>query len=195
MPVDPELWEISDDSSESGIELENDRLPTIDRLSNNSVPTFAEAGLNQTGLGDKIRTDDVEDAFEWLKAGLRDHFDRIDCGVEFSHQGILPNAPNPGLFIEGYGTVGFPLTEHDFGRIVAASHSASSEHPVDTVPSHYVYRIPGDRVRAKNPAWVLLVQSVLQKVTLELGIEHKSASAELNSLIYHASGGTIEMIK
>jgi hypothetical protein len=39
----------------------------------------------------------------------------------FAHHNILKDAPNPGLFIRGFGTIGFPLREIDIQTIMEAS--------------------------------------------------------------------------
>lgn len=58
-----------------------------------------------------------------LKDTLLNHLDKVSCGSAFSHHGFQHNTPNPGLLINGHGTIGFPLTENDFARIIAANSS------------------------------------------------------------------------
>ncbi|KAF5867807.1 uncharacterized protein Bfra_007005 [Botrytis fragariae] len=179
MPGDPEIWEVSDDSSTSGTDTENDSFHSFDRpRSNLNAPS--------------VKTQ--EDAFVKLKTNLRGHFDNIGIGTSFSHQGIFPNAPNPGIFLHGYGTIGFPLTEHDFERIMAASDLKSGESPGDTITPSHVYTIPGNKISTRNPAWTSVVQSIVEKAKVGLGLEDKSAHAELCALVYHSPGSTAEMI-
>ncbi|KAF7896653.1 uncharacterized protein EAF01_009056 [Botrytis porri] len=179
MPGGPEIWEVSDDSSTSGTDTENDSPPAVDRSrSNFNAPS--------------VRTQ--EDAFVKLKTNLRKHFDNLGIGTSFSHKGILPNAPNPGISIHGYGTIGFPLTEHDFEKIMAASGSESGESFGDILTPSNVYTIPGNKISTRNPAWTSVVQSILEKVKVGLGLENKSAHAELCALVYHSPGSTAEMI-
>ncbi|THV47111.1 hypothetical protein BGAL_0334g00080 [Botrytis galanthina] len=179
MPGDPEIWEVSDDSSTSGTDTENDSPPTMDR---------SRSSLNAPFVTTQ------EDAFMKLKTNLRDHFDNISIGTAFSHQGILPNAPNPGIFLHGYGTIGFPLTEHDFERIMAASDLESGDSSGDTLTPSHVYTVPGDKIAMKNPAWTSVVQSIVEKVKIGLGLENKSAHAELCALVYHSPGSTTEIV-
>lgn len=47
----------------------------------------------------------------------------------------------------------------------------------------------------KNPAWEMVVQSVLEQVKFELGLETKTAKAELAALIYYEPGSTMEMAR
>ncbi|TGO37092.1 hypothetical protein BHYA_0106g00250 [Botrytis hyacinthi] len=179
MPGDPEIWEVSDDSSTSGTDTENDSLPTFDgSRSNLNAPS--------------VKTQ--EDAFVKLKTNLRDHFDYSSIGTSFFHHGILPNAPNPGVSVHGYGTIGFPLTEHDFERIMAASDSESGEFSENALTPSHVYTIPGNKISTRNPAWTSVVQSIVDKVKIEMGLENKSAHAELCALVYHSPGTTAEMI-
>ncbi|KAF7913348.1 uncharacterized protein EAE98_011573 [Botrytis deweyae] len=178
MPGDPEIWEVSDDSSTSGTDTENDSPPTVDRSCSSLNAPFVTT---------------QEDAFVKLKTNLRDHFDNISIGTTFSHQGILPNAPNPGIFLHDYGTIGFPLTEHDFERIMAASDSESGEISGDTLTPSHVYTIPGNKIATRNPAWTPVVQSIVEKVKIGLGLESKSAHAELCALVYHSPGSTAEI--
>ncbi|TGO25799.1 hypothetical protein BPAE_0072g00190 [Botrytis paeoniae] len=174
MPGDPEIWEVSDDSSTSGTDTENDSPPTVDRSRSNLNAPFVKT---------------QEDAFVKLKTNLRKHFDNLSIGTSFSHQGILPNAPNPGILIHGCGTIGFPLTEHDFEKIMAASGLESGESSGDTLTSSNIYTIPGNKISTRNPAWTSVVQSIIR-----LGLENKSAHAELCALVYHSPGSTTKMI-
>ncbi|TGO13692.1 hypothetical protein BTUL_0065g00500 [Botrytis tulipae] len=179
MPGDPEIWEVSDDSSTSGTDTENDSPPTVDR---------SRSSLNAPS----VKTQ--QDAFVKLKTNLRDHFDNIGIGTTFFHQGILPNAPNPGIFLHDYGTIGFPLTEHDFERIIAASDSGAGESSEDTLTPSHGYIIPGNKISLRNPAWTSVVQSIVEKVKIGLGLENKSIHAELCALVYHSPGSTAEII-
>ncbi|TGO63050.1 hypothetical protein BOTNAR_0105g00100 [Botryotinia narcissicola] len=179
MPGDPEIWEVSDDSSASVTDTENDSLPTVDRPRGNLSAALVKTQPGVVVLDDDRVGEYQEDAFLKLKTNLREHFDYSSLGTSFFHQGILPRAPNPGVSIHGYGTIGFPLTEHDFEKIMAASGLESGEFFENTPTPSHVYTIPGNKISTRNPAWTSAIQSIVEKVKIELGLENKSAHAEL----------------
>ena len=151
MPGDPEIWEVSDDSSTSGTDTENDSLPTVDGSRSNFNVAFVETKPKGVVLDNGRVGGYQEDQFKKLKTNLRNHFDDISIGTSFFHQGVLPNAPNPGISIHGYGTIGFPLTEHDYERMKAASSLGSNESTGNTLTPSHVYTIPGNKISIRNP--------------------------------------------
>ncbi|TGO57191.1 hypothetical protein BCON_0068g00220 [Botryotinia convoluta] len=77
---------------------------------------------------------------------------------------------------------------------MAASDLKSGESSRDTLTPSHVYTIPGNKISTRNPAWTSVVQSIVEKVKIGLGLENKSAHAELCALVYHSPGSTVEMI-
>lgn len=57
-----------------------------------------------------------------LKKRLRDHLDEVTkTPNSFGFHEVLKDPPNPGLTIEGFGKISFPLSEYVVQRIVEAS--------------------------------------------------------------------------
>ncbi|ESZ93248.1 hypothetical protein SBOR_6348 [Sclerotinia borealis F-4128] len=134
-----------------------------------------------------------EPSFRKLKENLRVSLDGIKKSSAVFHNGSIPDAVNPGIFIEGHGIIGFPLTEYDFARIIAASGSRSGESDVDTLPSPHIHSVPGIQISTRNPDWESVVESVLEQVKVEIGLGNKSASSELSALMYYEPGSTMEI--
>lgn len=85
MPGDPEIWEVSDDSSTSGTETESDSLPTVDGSRRNFNVAFVGTKPKRVVLDNGRVGGYQEDQFKKLKTNLRNHFDDISIGTSFFH--------------------------------------------------------------------------------------------------------------
>lgn len=74
----------------------------------------------------------------------------------------LDNAPNPGLCVEGLGSIGLPLSDRDAEALIAASHQT---------PFEKTWELPASVIHLKNPAWTELLNTVVQEVSRELGVD------------------------
>jgi hypothetical protein len=113
----------------------------------------------------------------------------------FAHHDILKDAPNPGLFIRGFGIIGFLLREIDIQTIMAASRQSSADNTTVRTESAPVrprkpLLVPGSSVEIQNPSWATLLRSILGQVSTKLGIEASGngMAARLSALILYESG-------
>lgn len=101
----------------------------------------------------------------------------------FAHSDVLRNAPNPGLCINGLGSIGFPLADHDIQNIVAVSE--------ESMDVKGICEVSGDKIEVTNPALETLVKSVLGTIAAEMGIsKSKGLSEELYALVLYKSGSS-----
>lgn len=135
-----------------------------------------------------------------IKQHLRDHFQRIYDAVDFSYCEALRNAPNPGLVIDGVGEIGFPLSDADICKIKGASTGTSQNTGEESIDSPLSvnplasWEILGSMWRVQNPAWKLLLRSLLQKVedTLKLKGTGRGTTIRRTCLILYGAGSTIQ---
>ena|ERR1700689_4789964 len=106
----------------------------------------------------------------------------------------LPQAPNPGLHIEGLGIIGLPLSERDAKLIIGCATQAPFGHGERTVIDTNVrdtFELDPRRVTFANPRWNEFVQDlVLEKVWPELGAGPYTSPprCELYKLLLYQTG-------
>ena len=66
--------------------------------------------------------ENTEKAITKTRSQLRDCLDNVHDG-RFATSGALPNAANPGIFVQGVGPVGLPLSSHDAEAIIDTVHT------------------------------------------------------------------------
>lgn len=132
-------------------------------------------------IGYQTSEDDDDDDLEEelikaddIKERLKEYLEGITSSGAFAYGQEYKNAPDPGLFIEGYGKIGFPLNSHDLEILVAATSGTKpgSKKPVKALgPSSKRFRqVPAALLDFKNPAWKKFLASVLRTVSEKLGI-------------------------
>lgn len=131
------------------------------------------------------------------RAALYDIFESLERPL--ACHDILPNAPNPGLTIKGFGTIGFPLSERDVTVIVAASIQKNSvsglaQEPGAQSAGGNAWRVPAELLRLDNPAWKTTLAATLKKVYLEMRIKSSGMGlrARLSSLVLFGTGSCQE---
>jgi hypothetical protein len=109
----------------------------------------------------------------------------------FATSGILHNAPNPGLFVHGLGTVGLPLTKGGASELSKASHQApfgqGSKTIVDTSIRNTL-ELDASAIELRNRAWHTYMQTVLETAANELGVRNDSIRMELYKLLLYEEG-------
>lgn len=93
-------------------------------------------------------------AMEAIKQQIRGYLDVAGDGT-FAASGVLPAAVNPGLFIEGLGKVGLPLTERDAKSMVEISHAGG---------------IDAAQIAFRNPQWSSTLQQAVWQTVEQLGV-------------------------
>lgn len=109
----------------------------------------------------------------------------------------LNDATNPGLHVQGHGTIGLPLGHHDILNIKRVSREAAlsqADAGLSVTPSSQaIWEIPASMWRTENPAWL----RELETVKRQLCAEHiMDPGLELNplSLVFHEEGSGLESL-
>jgi hypothetical protein len=199
MASEPEVWEISDDSSESGTQEDVDSEPEVqdsDDDDQNEESVEIEARNDIIDADEETDSDTEEHPPDDLKTDLRDYLESLEIGGQFAHHGSIIAAPNPGLSLIDHGTVGFPLCQYDFDKIIAASgdikHAAGSTDSVAlTLPKQF-WSVPESRFRLTNPAWLSMLQSIMAQIQIELGLGDRKFLSTLLELVLYEAGSTLE---
>lgn len=136
-----------------------------------------------------------------IQKRLREHLDKImKTPNGFGFHEVLQDPPNPGLNIEGFGKIGFPLSKHDIQRIIEASHQAdvNIEDSWEKIsrPTTKVWEIPASHWTIENPSWQTFLKSLLARTNAGLGIRTGDDAirleAERVSLILYEPGGVVQ---
>ncbi|PQE16193.1 2OG-Fe(II) oxygenase superfamily protein [Rutstroemia sp. NJR-2017a BVV2] len=131
-----------------------------------------------------------------LKTDLRDYLESLEIGGQFAHHGSIIAAPNPGLSLIDHGTVGFPLCQYDFDKIIAASgdikQAAGSTDSVALTLPKQCWSVPESRFRLANPAWLSMLQSIMAQIQIELGLGDRKLLSILLELVLYEAGSTLE---
>ncbi|PPR07883.1 hypothetical protein CVT24_005620 [Panaeolus cyanescens] len=154
------------------------------QVSAESLATVDEASSDSSDEYDGDLNDDLDDA-------LRGDFEFTGS---YYHRSVEPNAPNPGLTIEGLGLVGLPLSERDATAIVSLSAQAPFGKGLHTVIDTTVrdtWEIEPAKISFANPAWLPFVDQIAtQKVWASLGVAPFTTrpKCELYKLLLYQKG-------
>ncbi|KAK0501480.1 hypothetical protein EDD18DRAFT_1431018 [Armillaria luteobubalina] len=110
----------------------------------------------------------------------------------YAYSGILPQAPNPCLFIEGIGPVGLPLSPHDARLIIECASQASYGHNEQTFVKTEVrdtWEIYQGSNKFENPTWdTFLKHTVVPIVSQSLGTPSVNVCCDLYKLLLYQEG-------
>lgn len=133
-------------------------------------------------------------ASDWLdiKEDLCNYLQVIDSG-NFAATGPVTNARNPGLFVQGIGKIGLPLSDRDAADLCRISHEAPFGKGSKTFVDPTVRRtweLNPDQFALRNPVWPLTLQEVVKKVAEDLGVIDgvSGIHAELHKLLLYEPG-------
>ena len=127
-----------------------------------------------------------------IKEDLCNYLQVIDSG-NFAASGPVTNARNPGLFVQGIGKIGLPLSDRDAADLCRVGHEApfgkGSETFVDPTVRK-TWELNPNQFELRNPAWPLTLQEVVTKVAEELGVIDGAFGirAELHKLLLYEPG-------
>lgn len=110
--------------------------------------------------------------------------DALDFGERsyFFGEG-LPDAPNPGLNIEGLGPTDLPLGAQEAKAIINLSSGENG------TPGGGIWEVEGAKVKFDNPTWPAFIETVLEKVCQALGPEiYLRPRWELSKLCLYEAG-------
>ena len=102
------------------------------------------------------------------KTAIGESLELIDeeSKTSFYAQGNIGDI-NPGLCIEGVGSIGLPISEHDVQRLISTSHQApfgkGRETFVDT-SVRKTWEIDSDRMRLNHPKWTVQLEAIVDDV-------------------------------
>ena len=134
-----------------------------------------------------------------IKEDLCKYLRVIDSG-KFATSGPVTTASNPGLFVEGIGKVGLPLSDRDAADLSRISHEApfgkGSETFVD-LNVRKTWELNPNQFKLRNPAWPSTLRDIIAKVAQDLGILDgvSSVRAELHKLLLYEPGAFFEKHK
>lgn len=120
-----------------------------------------------------------------FQTGLEEILTGIQSAGFFAVSKTLNNAPNPGLCVEGLGSIGLPPSNRDAEALLASSHGT---------PFGKTWELPASVIHLKNPAWTELLNTVVQEVSRELGVDEsgREVKAELHKLLLSDEGGVFK---
>ena len=131
-----------------------------------------------------------------IKEDLCKFLQVIDSG-KFATSGPVTTASNPGLFVDGIGKVGLPLSDRDAADLSLISHEApfgkGSETFVD-LNVRKTWELNPTQFKLRNPAWPSTLQNIIAKVAQDLGIVDGASSvrAELHKMLLYGRGAFFE---
>jgi hypothetical protein len=133
-----------------------------------------------------------------LRSHVLGHLENVKPTRKYAIHEIWVDAPNPHLLIQGLGSIGFPLSEHDINKIKAANvQQVTTEHqtPNSSLPSsRKVWEIPGNLWIANNPSWNGYLNDILSIVNQELSINDKRGLlSKQSSMVLYEAGSVIEL--
>ncbi|KAK0189105.1 hypothetical protein F5146DRAFT_1057965 [Armillaria mellea] len=101
----------------------------------------------------------------------------------YAYSGILPQAPNPCLSIEGIGPVGLPLSPRDARLIIERASQAPYGHNEQTIVN------TEGSIKFENPMWdTFLKQTVVPTVSQSLGTPSVNVRCDLYKLLLYQEG-------
>lgn len=139
--------------------------------------------------------DESNDATRSIKKQLISVFNAVgkQAGGSFALSREAANAPNPGLYVPGIGTVGMPISAHDAAALAKASHQApfglGSETIVDTSVRNS-WELNASQFELRNPKWTPFVNGLATDISKGLGIAEAkdTMKIELYKLLLYEKG-------
>ena len=139
-----------------------------------------------------------------IKGDLLDCLEVIDSG-NWATSGPLSNANNPGLFVNGIGKIGLPLSDRDAVELCRVSHEAppgkgkgkgkgkGSETSVDPTVRK-TWELRPKQFEMRNPAWRTTVDEIVRSVAQELGVVGGAfgVRAEMGRLLLYGPGAFMD---
>jgi len=112
---------------------------------------------------------------------------------KFALSHTFSSTPLPGLYIQGIGAIGFPLSDSNAKLIEAAATQAPFGKGTETVVDTTVrdtFEINPDKFSFENPAWSDFLKTVTKKVADGLGLppHRPPPRAELYKLLLYKTG-------
>ncbi|KIJ69263.1 hypothetical protein HYDPIDRAFT_123543 [Hydnomerulius pinastri MD-312] len=149
-----------------------------------------EEGGSDDGMSVISELSDGEDLRGDLEGALGGDF---DFKGEFAFSSSLPQAPNPGLHIDGLGLIGLPLSHRDAQFIQNVSAQAPYGKGTETVVDTAVrdtWEIDPARIQFTNPTWKPYIDgTIVETVRKALGaISYTPPRCELYKLLLYKTG-------
>ncbi len=98
----------------------------------------------------------------------------------------------PGLEVEGIGLVGLPLPKSQARKLIKlcrqAPYGKGTETVVDTAVRR-VWELDEDQFTLSNPQWSAFVDSIVDDVKKEMGLEQRKLAVHLYKLLVYEKGG------
>ena len=119
-----------------------------------------------------------------------------ECLDEVHHQhpsvvfGTRCNPVNPGLHIDGFGTLGLPLSDQDAASLAHATERLMSGDVGDLATSSCTRSISANQIGLRNLAWNDFANAIFKDVLKEFGLDPESShiTAELARLTIQRKG-------
>lgn len=125
-----------------------------------------------------------------VAADLLKVLQQVDRPGSFCVSGNLPPVL-PGLEVRGLGTIGLPLGDAQAAELASRCHPApygKGECTIVDKRVRDVLELDTDRFALTNPAWPSLVDSTVQMVVAELGLQPQQLESHLYKLLLYEPG-------
>ena len=114
----------------------------------------------------------------------------VDRPGNFCMAGDLP-LTMPGLVVEGLGTLRLPLGKAQARKLIGCCHQAPYGKGTQTLVDTAVRRgwgLDAEQIEFTNPRWELLIESIVDEMRLQLGLEAHKLTAHLYKLLVYEKG-------
>jgi hypothetical protein len=122
-----------------------------------------------------------------IKSQLIRCLSQIKYAGSFATFNTYLNAANPGIVIDGIGSIGLPLSERDAKAIIKISKQSpfgkGSETIIDTEVRNS-WELHASQFKVENPSWGETFKEIVDRVVKELGIESEVKAVPYKMLLY-----------
>ena len=137
---------------------------------------------------------------EFIKSDLEEVLADADSTADFALHRGLGTITNPGLAVDGVGSIGLPVSRHDIESIIAVSRQSpfgfKSETRIDT-DVRRTFELSPTQFNLENPAWSTFMQTILAEVAAAFDIHGggQQIHAEPNKLLIYEKDGMFDKHK
>ncbi|MCJ1383885.1 hypothetical protein MMC17_006999 [Xylographa soralifera] len=167
-PRDDEVNHDSEDSQQDFMINEHDS-DNSSGSTNDSSPASDDDPSDDSASDPDVRSDtEIKDLLFEAIDNIKSH----SAGIAAS-SGLLPGAANPGIYVDGLGGIGLPLSEHDARRLAEKSSRLPVETQFDSfveTTSGNIWELGSPSFELRNPAWRQTLNAAMVKVATSLGI-------------------------
>ncbi|KUJ12800.1 uncharacterized protein LY89DRAFT_737710 [Mollisia scopiformis] len=195
----PEVFVIEDSRSDSENARNSRPAPSVDnpQTALGTYKNASEEGMEDTSEHKVEEGNLIE--IDVIKKALEKCLNRVGTSGSFAYGRPWRDPPNPGLYLDGYGDVRFPLGPTEVQRIKTACTGIDLRNPEpELLPRNLspppIWQLAATEWKTGNPSWTKILAAIATTMYTQLGIRDTIPILTPSSLILQAAGSDLSQL-